>query len=74
MATPTQHLADVLLAEYGGLAAYVNDRRAKGASWRRIALDLRDLTDARIDITHETLRTWFPDDVQPAAPSEAQAS
>jgi intein-encoded DNA endonuclease-like protein len=53
--TATQKLADHLID--GGLAAYVLDRRAKGHSWRRIALALRD--DVGIDVTHETVRSWY---------------
>lgn len=53
--TATQRLADHLLD--GQLGEYVLSRRAKGDSWRRIALDLRD--DIGIDVTHETLRSWY---------------
>lgn len=58
--TATQRLADHMLD--GKLADYVLSRRAKGDSWRRIALDLRD--DIGIDVTHETVRSWYmADDV-----------
>jgi intein-encoded DNA endonuclease-like protein len=53
--TATQRLADHMLD--GGLHNYVLTRRAKGDSWRRIALDLRD--DVGIDVTHETVRSWY---------------
>lgn len=43
----------------GGLAEYVTSRRKTGDSWRSIAADLRDKT--RTDVTHETLRSWFPE-------------
>ena len=56
--TTTRRLADVLLD--GKLDEYVAERRAAGKSWRRITLDLRD--DTAIDITHGTLRSWYPDE------------
>jgi hypothetical protein len=56
--SPTRHLADVLV---NGVEKYVRDRRQAGLSWRRIALELRDSTDAKVDVTHETLRSWFAD-------------
>lgn len=52
----TYRLADHLLD--GQLEAYVGDRRQAGKSWRRISLDLRD--EFEIEVTHETLRNWFP--------------
>lgn len=56
--TTTKRLADVLLD--GKLDEYVTERRAAGKSWRRITLDLRD--DIGVDITHNTLRSWYPDE------------
>lgn len=56
--TPTARLADYLV---GDIEEFVRSRRAAGASWRRIALDLRDATDKRIEVTHEALRRWCPD-------------
>ena len=56
--TPTYRLADLQLS--GGLEEYVRSRRVAGRSWRRIALDLLD--DIDLDVTHETLRSWFPED------------
>ena len=53
--TATQRLADHMLD--GTLTHYVTSRRSKGVSWRRIALDLRD--DVGIDVTHETVRSWY---------------
>lgn len=47
----------------GKLAGYVTDRRASGDSWRSIAADLREKTHT--DVTHETLRSWFPECVAP---------
>lgn len=60
MQSPTYRLADLLLD--GNLAGYVHEARSAGKSWRRIAIDLRDLTKTQVDVTHETLRSWFPDE------------
>lgn len=62
MPTAIQQLADHLLD--GQLEAFVRDRRAKGESWRRISLDLRDAV--KVDVTHETLRSWYPDSTDAA--------
>ena len=61
MASPTKRLADKLLADRTvatSVDQLIADRRAAGESWRRIALDLRDLTDGQIDVTPETVRGW----------------
>jgi hypothetical protein len=55
--TPTYHLANVLLD--GQFSEWVAERRAAGRSWRRIALELYEVSDQRINVTHETLRNWF---------------
>lgn len=68
--TTTRRLADVLL--HGKLDEYVADRRAAGKSWRRITLDLRD--DIQVDVTHNTLRSWYPDAPSVAGDSEPVAS
>lgn len=52
------NLADVLV---GGIEEYVRTRRVAGKSWRRIAIELRDSTDTRVDVTHATLHSWFAD-------------
>lgn len=57
MATPTQLAANHLLD--GKLDEFVGSRRADGRSWRLIARDLHEATG--LDVTHETLRTWFVD-------------
>lgn len=59
--TPTQRLADVLLAEEGPLSSFVAKRRAQKPkrSWRLIARDLFEITEGQIDLTGETLRGWF---------------
>jgi hypothetical protein len=57
--TATQRLADHMLG--GKLEEYVRTRRAEvpPKAWRRIALDLRD--DIGLDVTYETLRSWYPE-------------
>jgi hypothetical protein len=63
--TPTTLLADHLLP--GGLETFVRDRRARGMSWRRITLEIRDVTDRAVDVTHQTLYLWFRDENGEAA-------
>jgi hypothetical protein len=41
------------------LAQYVAARRP-GTAWRRIAMEIYKRTD--VDVTYETLRTWFADE------------
>lgn len=62
MPTPTQLAANHLLD--GNLDEFVTKRREAGRSWRLIARDLLDETG--LDVTHETLRSWFL-----TAPAEA---
>lgn len=57
--TPTQRLADHILDE--PLSERVARDRAAGKAWRRIALDLYVETGGQVDVTHETLRSWFGD-------------
>lgn len=57
--TPTARLADHLLP--GGLEDFVLSRRAAGMSWRRITLEMRDVTDKAVDVTHQALYAWFSD-------------
>lgn len=71
-ATPSQRLADVLLGDEGPLERFVRDRRSESPPrpWRLIARDLYERTD--IDLVHETLRMWFPDeDAQTSASTKA---
>lgn len=57
--TPKRQLAELLLNE--PLDRFVRTRRAAGHAWRQIAIELRDATDGRVDVTGESLRSWFPD-------------
>lgn len=63
--TPTQRLAEVLLGE--SLEHFVRSRRAEGKPWRIIARDLWRATNGEVDVTYETLRTWFPDEPRRSA-------
>lgn len=63
VATPTRRLADLLLG--GKLDDFVLTRRAEGRAWRLISRDLWEETDGELDVTYETLRSWFPDDRDP---------
>lgn len=58
-APPLWRLADRVLETEGGVAQLIRDMRANDASWRRIALELRDKTDGDVDVTGETVRRWF---------------
>lgn len=63
--TDRQRLATILLGDDGPLERFVRERRAAGRSWRLIARDLYDATE--VDVTFETLRAWFPDQVKAAS-------
>jgi hypothetical protein len=65
--SPTYQLADLLVQDQGGIKAFVLGRRAKGVAWRKIARDLYEATDKRVDVAHETLRNWFPGEPERAA-------
>lgn len=66
--TPTAELIELKLGE--DLTAYVAGRRARGRSWRLIARDIFQATGQ--DVTHETVRSWFPDDIGRAADSRTE--
>lgn len=65
--TPNHRLADILLGDSGPLEDFVRDRRATGRAWRLIARDLYEATQSEVDLTHETLRSWFPDAAEAAS-------
>lgn len=60
--TPNRRLADLLVP--GGIENFVRSRRRAGRAWRLISRDLWEETAGELDITYETLRSWFPDDPQ----------
>lgn len=57
--SPTRRLAELTLGS--DLEEFVRSRRADKRPWRFIARDLYDATDGQVDVTYETLRSWFPD-------------
>lgn len=65
--TPTLRLADLLLGDQGPLEEFVRSRRASGRAWRLVARDLYEATNREVDVTYETLRSWFPDEPAEAA-------
>lgn len=65
--TASRRLADLLLGDDGPLEEFVRSRRKDGRSWRLIERDLLDATNREVDLTYETLRSWFPDEPAEAA-------
>jgi hypothetical protein len=61
--TPAQRLADALLGY--PLAVYVTEKRTAFPqwSWRQIANRLERDTNGQVEVTGETLRLWFREDV-----------
>lgn len=55
----------------GGLDDFVLTRRTAGLGWRLIARELWVTTDGEVDLTHETLRRWYPDDANGDDATEA---
>lgn len=64
--SPTRRLAEMTLGS--DLEEFVRSRRADKRPWRFIARDLYEATDGEVDLTYETLRSWFPD--KPTAGTE----
>lgn len=64
--TPHRRLADILLGDNGPLETFVRSRRPDRA-WRLISRDLYEATDKQVDLTYETLRSWFPDEAEDQA-------
>lgn len=71
MPSATQQLAEIKLGS--SLEDFVIERRHRQPplSWRKISLELRDVTG--IDVTHETLRSWFPEDDAVVSSDEPKA-
>ena len=61
LSSHTAQLIDLKLS--GTLAHLVTSGRRDRKSWRQLALEIRDRTG--IDVTHETLRSWFADLPEP---------
>lgn len=78
MRTPNQTLADLLLGE--PVEQWAGRRRAERVSWRRIALELRDTTERKVDVDPQTLANWCEDTAaedtaaEEAEPAPAEAS
>jgi hypothetical protein len=71
-ATVTRRYADLLLG--GELEVFVRSRRAENRAWRLISRDLWESTGGKLDITYETLRSWFPDDASTEGASTVGAA
>lgn len=56
MSSPTAHYLEIENRLGRPLAAYIDEERGAGRSWRRIALNLTEATG--IDVTGEALRVW----------------
>lgn len=56
------------------MTEYIAEKRNSTPKWpwRLIAQQLATDTDGRVEVTHETLRQWYGDDL--AAAAEASAS
>jgi hypothetical protein len=60
MTTPTPSTRQVLTEQlHPWLRGYVRAERAAGTSWRRIVRAVYERTDGNVDVTEETMRTWF---------------
>lgn len=65
--TVTRRLAEMILEE--SLDDFVTSRRMQSPprAWRLISRDLWEATDSQIDVTYETLRSWYPELAEPQA-------
>lgn len=66
MRTPTMALADHLLKQ--PVEEWVRARRPQ-KSYRRIALELRDVTKGKIEVTDRTVAAWATEDAADKAAS-----
>ena len=57
MSTPPERYIAIEQKLVGTFADFVNERRAKGTSWRRIANEI--LLTTGEDVSYESLRMWF---------------
>lgn len=57
---PHAKTIDALLrASHETTLVEILDRRKDGKSYRRIATELRELTEGAVDVTGETIRNWI---------------
>lgn len=61
--TPRQRLASLLLGR--PVLEYIQDLHNTGMSYDRIAAQLSDDTDGQVDISHEAIRQWLPEQAKP---------
>jgi len=54
--TSTQRLANLLLDQ--PVEKWIQARRDRGDSWRRISIELHDLTSGQVSVTGEAIRQW----------------
>lgn len=54
--SPAHILADYLLGE--SLIDWLHARRPE-VSWRKLSLELRDLTEGQVNVAPESLRAWY---------------
>lgn len=55
--TYLRQLADHVLS--GRLDAFVEEHRAQGVGWEAIAKELWDVTEHKINLSGQTLRSWY---------------
>lgn len=56
MPHPRQRLASLILGR--PVMEFIAEHRANGASYRKVALALRDATDGEVDVSDITIRSW----------------
>ena len=54
--TSTQRLASLLLDQ--PVEKWIQARRERGHSWRRISIELHDRTSGQVSVTGEAIRQW----------------
>lgn len=54
--TSTQRLASLLLDQ--PVEKWIQARRDRGDSWRRISIELHDRTSGQVSVTGEAIRQW----------------
>ena len=54
--TSTQRLASLLMDQR--VEKWIQARRERGHSWRRISIELHDRTSGQVSVTGEAIRQW----------------
>lgn len=65
--TPLKQLVEMKLGQ--PLDGFVSARRQPRKSWRDIAAEIQEQTG--VVVSHEALRTWYPDDAEQSADTPA---